>query len=195
LARVPPDKLIFFTIQKTFWQQFILDPDRPIAWLSKRRIISRMQAPRPRVPGPPGAHIPLDWTRESREAAEHCGPIEFDNFHREYRRCSCRRRRDAIHPHIGTRHEYEISGEQELGFPFGYQANAAHCLNNEKMILQRMLGELGTECKSSTRAIATKFNVSFCPIGTRYRNIRQSTVSGRHLRNAHSFYFVTTAGK
>jgi hypothetical protein len=55
-----------------------------IAMFSKRCIVLRRRDRRPRVSGPPGAHIPLGWTRQSHEATQgslyRCGHLEFTNI-------------------------------------------------------------------------------------------------------------------
>jgi hypothetical protein len=117
------------------WRQFILDPDlpMPIAMFSNRRIISSIRPRSPHVCGTFGAHIPLSWTQEIREAAKDslcgCGRIEFNHFHPEYHRCSYRRRRNAIQPHTGTSHKDEIPPVQDAGFSPGYRLNAAYDLD------------------------------------------------------------------
>jgi hypothetical protein len=118
-----------------------------------------MRGHRARVTGPSDSPILLGWTQESRDASARlvyrCGHIQFNPFHGEYRGCSCRCRRDAIHLYTPTRHEYRIPRVDDDGFPPGFRSNDAHYLAHEQIKFQQMLGQFAAECNVASRAIAS----------------------------------------
>jgi hypothetical protein len=124
-----------------------------------------MSGRRPRVPGPSGATIPLGWTQKSRETSTRsiyrCDPIEFNHFHRESGRCSYRCRRDAIHLHTSTNHEYKISRDQDVGFPSSFRSNTSHYLEEEQAKLQHILDEFVGESNVSSRAVVSNSMLHF----------------------------------
>jgi hypothetical protein len=144
----------------------VLDPfaidrlDHPFSKrFSRQSKVYAMRGHRARVPGTSDSPIPLGWTQESRDASLRSvyryGHIQFNPFHGEYRRYSYRCRRDAIHLHTPTRHEYRIPRAHDNVFPPGFRSTNTHDLDQEQIKLQQMLGQFAAECNVSSRAIAS----------------------------------------
>jgi hypothetical protein len=95
-----------------------------------------MQGRRPPVARPSGAPTPFEWTQQSQGAwkrsMDRCGHIAFNRLHREYRRCSSRCRRDAIHLYRTTQQQFEIPGDRDLVFPVSFARIPSTPLNKNK---------------------------------------------------------------
>jgi hypothetical protein len=94
---------------------------------------------------------------------DRCGHVAFNPFHREYRRCTYRCRRDAIHLHRTTQHQFEIPCERDLGFPASFRSNSFSDVEQEQeqTKFQGVLDDVAGECNVSSRSLAESSAIHF----------------------------------